>query len=76
MDIVLVVEDGLDALYADGKLVYTENPIYVGEGIEGLRIKFGFPLTISSFEVKDADSDWLEDREDYPEDLNDVKIGR
>jgi hypothetical protein len=73
MKIVLVISDLMDALYADGKLVATESPIYISEGVGALISKFGTPLNIESYETKDADPEWVETNE-YPDDIRDVKF--
>ncbi len=72
MKIVLAISDYLDAIYADGKYVTSESPIYVSEGIEGLRHRFGMPLNIESWEVKDVAHDWIESVKSYPDDIRDV----
>ncbi len=74
MNLVLVISEELDGLYADGKLIGAENPIYVSEGFAFLEKMFKMPLTIDSFKCVNADEGWVEGIIGYPENLDNVII--
>ena len=74
MKITLVAGNGLDALYVDGNLTHTENSIYITEGLEMIRIKYGLPFTIASIEFLDVDEEWLDEVGEYPQELKDAKL--
>ncbi len=74
MNLVLVMSEELDGLYADGKLIGAENPIYVSDGFAFLEKKFKMPLTIDSFKCVDAEGAWVDEMIEYPEDLDNVII--